>query len=36
MGPLRRVPRPETSPWVYVLAVVLAVVLVLVVLHAVQ
>jgi hypothetical protein len=36
MGPLRRIPRPQVSLWVYVLAAVLAVVLVLVVLQAVQ
>ena len=36
MGPLRRIPRPQVSLWVYVVAAVLAVVLVLVVLQAVQ
>ena len=36
MGPLRRIPRPHVSLWVYVLAAALAVVLVLVLLSAVQ
>ncbi|HXQ96463.1 MAG TPA: hypothetical protein VN800_06020 [Candidatus Acidoferrales bacterium] len=36
MGPLRRIPRPQVSIWVYVVAAVLAVVLVLVLLSAVQ
>ncbi len=36
MAPLRRIPRPHVSIWVYVLAAALAVVLVLVLLSAVQ